>query len=500
MPFSFRRILARLNPSPAVGGLEISESALHFMQLGDGVMHAAALRLPPGILENGRIKNAPNFVAALKNLRAQIPMPAKRQVHVVVSLPSEPVYAQAFAMPFIAEANIEEAARLNLQMISPMDPKDTYSDWQQIGEAAAEGGGFDLLGALIERKVADAYTAALKEAGFVPVAAEFPALSLTRVVGAAAAGFDPREPAIIINVSSDGINYAIVRGGNLYFNYFVPWRTISGAERQISADVFKNSVVRNLQQVINFHAGRWGGPVKNFLLVSQGLQQEIKDVVLKNFPGTAISDLALAKYAQVPAVYFAALGAALRGRIPRGADTIISLLAIGTEDEYHQNQLRLFISFWRNVVVASLGFLVALFLAAEFFLVRTDRAVSAQLQEGAAQPEIVEVTALEEEAKAFNRAVKLVGEAKGQEIAWAPILRNVRALAAKGRVGLTRILLSASQDTVLISGLANTEEEAIAFRKILEDDPQIEKAELPLSLIVRVDNGFSFAITAARKR
>lgn len=499
MALSFRKVLAFLNPSPEVGGLQISESALRYIELKDGTVNAAALRLPPGILENGRVKSAPNFIAALKSLRVQIPVSPKKPVHAIISLPSAPVFAQAFSVPFVAEANLEEAARLNLQMISPMDPKEAYSDWQRIGEAE-EGTSFDLLGALIERKVADAYAAALKEAGFAPVAAEFSALSLTRLVAGAAAGFDSRAPHIIINVSSDGIDYAIVRNGNLYFDYFVPWRSISGAERQISADVFKNSVVRNLQQVINFHAGKWGGPVKNFLLVAQGLQADIKEVVLGNFPDAAISELALAKYARIPPVYFTALGAALRGRIPRGEDTIISLLAVGTEDEYRQSQLRLFISFWRNALAASLGFLAALFLIAELFLARTGRNVLAQLREGGAEQEVAEVAALEEEAKAFNRAVNLIGAAKEQEISWSPLLQNIHSLASRGQVSLSRVSAAASRDTVLVSGLARSEETAIAFRRILEEDPQIEKAELPLSLIVRDEKGFTFSITLTLKR
>ncbi|MDP3947291.1 MAG: hypothetical protein Q8Q41_01190 [bacterium] len=498
------RILKRLNPTPSIGGLEISESALRYILLRNGVLETAALKLPPGILEGGRVKDAANFVAALKNLRGQIPVPPKRSVHVIASFPSEPVYVQAFSVPFLAEGNLDEAAQLNLQMISPMDPKETYHDWQQIeGSSAASppaggvsaSGGFELLGALIESNTADAYASALKEAGFVPLAAEFPSLSLTRLVKEEGASFDPQMPTVIINVSSDGIDFAIVRNGNLYFNYFVPWRAIAATARQISSAVFANSVVLNLQQVMNFHSSRWGGPVKNIILVARGLEREIRDVILKNFPDTNVSDLALRRYAQVPVAHYTALGAALRGLIPRSEDVIISLLGVGTEEEYHENKLRLFISFWRNVVFSSLGFLLVLFLVAELFLIRTDRRFIEQVQGGIATPEVTEVAKLEGEAKAFNRAVKLIVSAKGEEISWSPLLRSIEALASPRGVSVTRVLLTTRENPILILGRANTEEEAIEFRKALEGDPQIDTAELPLSLIVRDGKGFTFAIT-----
>ncbi len=489
------RAFAYLNPAPSVGGLEISDSALHYVLFENNVLQVAALRLPPGILENGRIKDRPNFVAALTNVRGQIPVPPKKLVHVIVSFPSILVYAQAFSLPLVSEANLDEAARLNLQMISPTDPKNTYSDWQRI-DAPNGGESIELLGALIENKAADELIAALREAGFLAVAAEFPALSLARLTEKLGAGFDPLTPAIIVDLSSDGIDYAIVRGGNLYFDYFVSWRTIVGSERALAADVFKNSVVRNLQQVMTFYAGRWGGPVKNVVLVSQGLEEEVKDVILKNFPDVSVSPLTLGRSVRVPLASFVALGAALRGSISRGADTIISLLSVGTEDEYRQNQVRLFVALWRNIVFSSLGFLLALFVIMEFFVVRIDRRTAVELTQGTAQPEVAEVAKLEEEAKLFNRTVAFIGTAKNAEIAFAPIVRNFQALAAKGRVSLDRVAISSIKSPVLIVGRASSEEEAIGFRKILEDDPQIEKAELPLSFIVKGAKGVTFSITA----
>ena len=64
-----------------MGGLQVTNSDLRYLELkfdpkgNQGnifVTRSAALRLPPGIIEQGRIKDAANFIAALKALRKQI--------------------------------------------------------------------------------------------------------------------------------------------------------------------------------------------------------------------------------------------------------------------------------------------------------------------------------------------------------------------------------------------------------------------------------------------
>lgn len=492
---SLGRILKRLNPAPPIGGLEISESALRYARVEDGALKTAALRLPPGILAGGRIKDAVSFIAALKSLRGQIPISPKELLHVIVSFPAEAVYAQAFTVPVIAEENLEEAAQLNLKMISPLDPERSYSDWQRIGEVNAVDGGYEALGVFIERAVSDDYLSALKAGGFVPVAAEFPALSLTRLAKEWGAGFDRERSLLIINLTSDGIDYAIVRGGELYFDYFVSWRAITGEERRLAWDVFTSSVVRHLQQVMTFHSSRFGGQVKDVALISQGLEGEITNIVTANFPDVAVRPLTLRRGAQVPAAHLVALGAALRGLIPRGADTMVSVLGMGTEVEYRESQLRLFVAFWRNAVFASFGFMLVLFLLIDIFLARHDRRIAAQAADGAAQPEVAEVAALEGEARAFNRTVTLIAAARGEEIAWSPLLRKLQTLALAGKVTLTRIAAASRESPMILSGAANAEEVAVQFRKLLEDDPQIESAELPLSLIVKAERGVTFTVT-----
>ena len=86
-------------PLPSVGGFQITNSELRFLELRQeekgnlSVARIGSLRLPPGIIESGKIKDRANFIAALKSLRDQIVLKDKRVVNVVLMISIGDVYA-----------------------------------------------------------------------------------------------------------------------------------------------------------------------------------------------------------------------------------------------------------------------------------------------------------------------------------------------------------------------------------------------------------------------
>ena len=96
-----------------MGGLEISDSAIRFLQIEGEKTKTASLRLPPGIVLDGKINDRQNFLAALKAVRLQLAgLKTGQKVHVIVSLPVSVVYSQSFNIPTISQENIKEAAEL----------------------------------------------------------------------------------------------------------------------------------------------------------------------------------------------------------------------------------------------------------------------------------------------------------------------------------------------------------------------------------------------------
>ena len=179
----FNKILNLINPQPPIGGLEISESDIRFIGFKRGNVFRFGLKLEPGIIEDGKIKNRQGFLSALSKLRAEAAGKTTKKIYVVVNVSDSDIYTEIFNLPLTASVNMDEAANLNLQMISPIDVNASYYDWQFLGEKVIDGSDqFEFFGAFIPKHIVDEYESALTEAGFGVAAVEFPGLSLTRVL------------------------------------------------------------------------------------------------------------------------------------------------------------------------------------------------------------------------------------------------------------------------------------------------------------------------------
>src|SRR5581483_1547963 len=78
--------------SPSIGpvaGLEISDSHLRFFDVRRGKVLGVGLRLPPGIVQGGRIADKESFARALLGLKTQLKFPPKERLNIIISLPSE---------------------------------------------------------------------------------------------------------------------------------------------------------------------------------------------------------------------------------------------------------------------------------------------------------------------------------------------------------------------------------------------------------------------------
>jgi Tfp pilus assembly PilM family ATPase len=211
----FSTLFDRLSSKPRVGGLFITNGGVEYVLSGKEPK-AFAIKFPEGIVRDGRVQKIPEFTTAVKKLFELADTEhKKRPLQVVVSLPAADVYTQAFSVPNIDREKLEESAGLNLQMLSPVSKNDAYMSAEVIGETPDK---YDLLGAFIEKKIVDNFRTGLLGAGFYPIAFEFPALSLTRLMKQSI--MTDEHPSLVMHVSGDGVDFFIVKNGTLHFDYF----------------------------------------------------------------------------------------------------------------------------------------------------------------------------------------------------------------------------------------------------------------------------------------
>ena len=486
---SLRLLLARLvrflAPTPPLGGLEVSDGALRFLAIKSGSFLLASLRIPPGIVLRGEVKDRANFVSALRNLHEQV-APSRKAFAAIVLLPPEDIYVQPFSLPVLAESQVEEAARLNLDMISPLGPEKMYAGWEEIGEVNAEGGQVDFIGAFAERERVDEIVGAAKKAGFDVAAVEFPALALVRAITELSAVPFRGESYLMVQATDGGLVLVIARHKHLYFHEFRSWSSIleeTGA-REISFPELRDFIAGEVRRVLNFYGSRWGGTLSGALVSGSGLVPELVELLKSDF-GLMARPFILEDAPDLESTWFSALGAAWRGLIPRSSDRFLNLAAESVRRDYEHARFLNFTGLWQKIMFTALGFVFVIFLASDSFSARRLDRIGTELRDVPFSEER-EINDLENRAKEFNRLVAFATFAKERSIARSPLFQKVTDLAGSS-VTVKRLLVQ--DDTVTVNGLAPSELSAIAFKNRLGGEPGVRDVALPVTNIRVNPNG-----------
>lgn len=501
----FKKILVILKPHVPIGGLEISDSDLRFVFIDENKLFLTSLKLPVGIVKEGKIQDADNFKLALAKLHSQITPKTKKKIYVVVNIGDINTYAQIFNLPMVATNNLEEAVKLNLQMISPAEFSSVYADWQKLGENNTDGGQLEILGAFVSKQISDEFTRCLKEKNFIVAAVEFSGLAISRLLPISK---DVRESFLLLRLGASGLSFNLIRNQQLYFNHFVSWSVEE--QRQISLASLKAIIIQETQKVLNFANNHWPEvKINKLLLATPALDEKISQIITENFPLT-VEKLVLApklssadnhwlvennQLPQISAEWFGALGSALRGLIPRSKDIIISLISPGTEEEFRQYQIISFIKIWRNIILTVFSFVLIIFIATEGFFIENSDSLKNQLSNLTNLPELEEITKLQQEAKEFNAKIEMALKAKSEVSHWSGFFEKIKTLAGNDIV-IERILIQSEDMPIFLNGQADNESAVIDFKNKMAGDAQYQNVNLPLSGITQTAGGkFKFGIT-----
>lgn len=485
----FSALLDKLSLKPKIAGLQISDSSVQYVFLGKSQPISASVRLTPGIIREGKLENSDQLLAALNELRKIIVGgELQKKIRVIVSLPPAIIYTQSFSVPKIDEGKLREAAKLNLQIISPIEANQAYMNSQVLAENEDR---FDLLGAFVARKAVDDFKNVLDSAKFEIIAFEFPALALVRAVRE---NFTlPPKPFLLIDISSDGLVLLIMKGGSLYFEYFRSWHSVQGEKREISKADFETVVTQEVKKVMDFSLTRFKEKIDQAFVVAPSLETEIAGILSKF--GIQSAALVLKNY-QISSGWYAALGSALRGVKFQGQDREINLSSRSMVDVFYEERLLNFIRLWRNIVMASAGLLFVVFAASALLLTQQSKTLNQRLREFTGRVSGVEFIELQQKAREFNILVNSVAKTRSEARSWYQILNRIKTLADKQNVTVTDIGIGSRTSPITLSGTAPSTAQVIKFKNVLVVEPKITDVELPLAGITTLkDNFVSFSLT-----
>jgi hypothetical protein len=493
--FYIEKLFSLLRVHPLVGGLEISDTTLRFVYADGKAWHLDGVRLPPGIMVEGKIKDRARFIAALQALKTRTfgSSYSKKAVSTIASLSSVNIYSQVFSLPIIEGTNLEKAIQLNIQMVSPIDTSQAYSGWQTVNEDQSALR-LEVLSAFIDRATVDDIDKALAEAGFLVVAIEPRALSLCRVFKEVGNGFDPARSYILVSLDNSGIDFLIIRKGQLYFEYFNAWKDIADEKGNISKAAFETIMIRSLHQVMNFYSQHWPEAVDEVVLLSTALIPETEKIIKDNFPVNVVR-LELQEVGRsIGPEWFVVLGCGLRGAKSLGQDREMSLLGIGAQDEFRRGQVINFLKFWRVLVPVGLSILLAAFIFADLWLMRIESDVARQSPFVLKPEQLQEITALRAEAQSFDHLVDLVSAAEKGGAPHGADLEKFYAIMSQDNITLSKLSFDSSNSAARLSALAPSTADVIKFKNDLTGASFLN-IDLPISGIQNNPSGVSFSMT-----
>lgn len=483
-----KKMANAVNPPLQIGGLEIEDSYIRYAAIKGKKADFVSVKLEPGIIEDGKIKDKERLYGVLKGFHDQI-AGKKKKIWVIASISDSNVYTEMFVLPKGAMENLAEAVRLNLEMISPIDFNTAYADWHLVGEKEINGvGQYEILGAFIAKQFIDDFEEIADKAGFEIAAIEFPMLALTRSITELSEQFDKKKNYLVFRLGSDGVSFGLVKNGELYFLHFVGWSSVYGAERRATLESLKKMVVDEIHKVLNFYETHWDGTLTELLLVTPTFEKEIQAAITEHFPKLAVEVPRARQFAGMSIGWLSGLGSAFRGIIPRDEDTLISLATAGTKDKYEAYQKTNFVRLWRNVTTTVLVGVLALFIGLDVLVTAAEARLGERSAELSQNPATGKLDALQQEATLFNGKVALLEQAKEERLPWSGFFRDMQAMAGPN-ITLKRILIQDIGAPVTVFGEATTQTAIGEFEKALKANAKLKEVNFQLSSVTTIEGG-----------
>lgn len=457
------RAFFSLTKQELIGGIEINETTARFVLVffnrGSSkynILHRAEESIPKGVINDGAIADEAIVTSIIRAIIKKIPLFVP---YVVLSIPPHTVYSKIFTFPSsLDRRHLNEAIQIAVDLQLPFAQDEYYIDWEEVKCVGLAG----FLVAAGKKSVIDQYISCSVKAGVKPIALEFHPVSLLRAVSV------PSETATLITLENVSDTTAfVVNGQTLRFTQVFPYMRIA-----------KKNIENELVKLRNFYETGYG---------KIGNTVSLRDLRLTNEWDT--ENMASKNIYQ----WFTVLGAGKRAALPRGNDTALSLMAIGTREAFRYQQALSFTRVLSNVTIGIAIFFITIFLGAWIFLYSLSKSMLSKT--------VADVTLLfpsklaepEEEVKQFTKLLATTNGFVQKMPRWSLVLSMLRA-QVKDTITVTSLTLTDQDNIATLTGVAKSRMDLNEIKKRLEDMEFVRDAALPLTNLDLKEN-IPFTIT-----
>ncbi len=480
-----------------VDGIEMSDSVIRYCQLHGAEMITVAVKLPPDVMRGGKIVNRDLLLAALRDMQAQVFGSKSKSKsfrrNVVLSLASLLPSVQLFSLPLVDSREVEKAIDLNVRMVSPSDTSLTASGWQ-ILQRDEEHFRMDVMSMFVNRAVVTDLADVSRESGLIIVAVETKGLSIARAFVQLGGAIWRVGAVIMVYVDDAGFDLIVIRNGILHFEYATSWMEMMDEKGQVPEDAFKKTLVKNVNQVLNFYRQHWNEAADRFAVAAGGLSETVRGLLAEHFREATVTLVEAIIPPGISDFIMPSYGASMRG-FDAHAENEVNFLGDGAESVLHGEMAYVFFRFWRIVLVTAFGFLIIVAAGGDFLFSRSE---SSYMNSVSASPDIAAALAQSEAlqglAQTFNQSVENVQSVESASMPKNIVMSKLEIIAVANNITLSDVNVS-SPASVGLTGKASSQDAVLAFKKALESNGFIKSVSLPLTGIQPSNNGFSFTMT-----
>lgn len=458
-------LLAREEP---IAGLEISDDCLRLAFLepnkktsGYIIKFLTEQKLEDGIISEGAVKDTSRFVEALKKLVAESNSGIR---YIIASIPANRIYSKILYFPrMLEEKKIKESIRLAMSFQFPVSLDESYLDYYELPEQSPQNNEFrrEIFLAAGPKAVIDDYILTFKSAGLNPVAIEPHYQSFLRTADL------PAGETVLIRIDAKkSIGALIVKDGVLRFGRIVPKKFLTEEKTE-----------EELRKISDFY------------------ETENETSVNKKIPLSEIKMIAGFEHPELKnqkSEWLTAVGAALRGAIPRSQDALLSLMPVGTEEAYDYQKAVVFSGFLSNIIIGLSVFFAAAFFGVWLLMVAIQQNLSSRIETFSLAPPSKESLEIENQARNFNELTKISREIIKIFPRHSVIFDELKPLVPSG-IAITQASFS-SGGKISLAGAARSRIELNSFKKKLEESGSFSDINMPLAnLEMRENIPFSVA-------
>lgn len=489
-------------PKEQITGIAIEQGAAYALAVKEQkkkknqlTMHGhGTVPFSPEMFDEGNLVNVRMMSEKLRTLlRSTRPLPVTSPF-IMASLPSLLFHFQSFTFPFGASGlHLEDAIQSQLGFVLPVSADLLYLDWERQPSRFADHR--EIFFVWARRSAIDPYLAAFRDAGLIPVAIEPQYMSVLRTLTLPQ---DAIRAIAIVDAAS--ITTLVYDRGGIRFVRVVPMgrQSVFGSTVESSQsetpELIANRTIDALRRTMQFY--------ESSIIVPEKLPRTctiIPLVVLPDMSALVAEALALPmvppelnkQFDSLSAIkrehrLHPAFGIARRTIIPRGKDTIVSMMPVGTEELYRRSRVVAFARFAHDFLITFSFYFAILFLfmgaSTAFFIHQEEGRIARQSNFSLPR----EVGAWEREAAALTKHIGALEKVHTEQPNWGNLIRTMLAQLTPD-IRIDTISAGGAGD-VHIGGRADNLAALIALKKNLETSTLFERIDLPLNAFEQQTN------------